>query len=320
MNNTILKILAAVLALGAIAVAIVGVRLSQKAPGTPTTAPAEMATPQQERVIVAARPIKAGKVLAPADLVEKPMTAPPPTAFRTREGLTGKIVKTDIPSGTPMQPSQLLDDTMATQLRPGERAVAVAVDEVGGVGGYARPGDRVDLLAFSGIGGMNTQAFAQIAVRNARVLSLGDLSQMDVDQANKQRVEKEQTQQPPPGAKTGQEFRDFRQMLRSAVLAIPEAEATRVMLLSQSGGVMRLALRPVLASSEDEDGTVLLANGAVEPGKPDGRRTVTLSALAPGLPKPEPTEPRKTIQIVIQEGSAERRLDGEEQRTRVGQP
>jgi pilus assembly protein CpaB len=319
MNNTVLKILAALLAIGAIAVAIIGVRLSQQAPNAPLAPAAEAPTPQQERIIVAARFIKAGKMLGPADLVEKPIAAPPATAFRSKDGLQGKIAKSDIPAGTPMQPSQLLDDTMATQLRSGERAVAVAVDEVGGVGGYVRPGDRVDLLAFAGNVGGSVQAFAQIAVHNARVLSIGDLSQMDIDQTNKQRVEKQEKTDVPPGAKTGQEFRDFRQTLRSAVLAVPEAELTRVMLLSQAGGVMRLALRPVLGSSLDTQTASVDATGATVPGQPDSRQTLTLQALAPRLAKIDQEE-RKGLQIIIQEGSNERRLQGEEQRTPAGQP
>jgi len=309
MNNTVLKILAGILALGAVAVAIIGIRLSQqpatsKAPATPASAVAP-----QEAVVVAARAIRAGKALGPADFVMKNVQAPPQQAYRQTDGLIGRVAAADIPAGTPLQPSQLIVNSMGTLLRPGERAVAIEAREVGALGGYARPGDMVDVLAYSPENGAaRTQAFAQVAIRNARILSIGDISLLD-DERQKATETVETEVDEPAGPKTAAELKSFRQALRSAVLAIPESEATR--LLAEAGR-LRLALRPAAVITPDPLG-IQAAAPKTRP-LPEGRSTVAIRDLAPEAIRANPENDAPKAKIIIQEGSQERSLSSSEDR------
>ena len=65
--------------------------------------------------------------------------------FPAADLLTGAIVRTDVAVGDPILPSMLAHG-MASLLQPGERALAVAVDEVSGGGNRILPGDFVDVF------------------------------------------------------------------------------------------------------------------------------------------------------------------------------
>lgn len=308
MNNTVLKILAAILALGAVAVAVIGIRLSQQ-PAAPKAAALPASAPvHEEVVVVAARNIRMGKALGPADFVTKKVPAPPAQAFRQTDGLIGRIAAENILAGTPLLPSQFHINSMGTLLRPGERAVAIEAREVGGLGGYARPGDLVDVLAYSPENNAaRTQAFAQVAIRNARILSIGDISLLDEERQKTEGTE-ERTADEPPGPKTASELKTFRQALRSAVLAIPESEATRLLLLAEAGR-LRLALRPMATVTPDP-----LGIQAAAPRSPvvEGRSTVAIPDLAPEAVRAEIRDTESKSKIVIQEGSKERALSRED--------
>lgn len=59
-------------------------------------------------------------------------------------------------------------------IRPHERAVAVAVDDVIGAAGQLRPGDYVDVLLFLREENNNPQSSAQVVLPALRVLSVGE--------------------------------------------------------------------------------------------------------------------------------------------------
>lgn len=309
MNNTVLKILAAVLALGAVVVAILGVRLSQQPKPVTSVQDAAPTTIPTEAVVVAARLIKAGKALGPADVVIKGLPSPPPQAFRQTQDLLGKVPMADIQPGTTLQPAQFATDTLANLLRPGERAIAVMVDEVVGLGGFAKPGDHVDVLAYVPVNReSNTLAFSQIVVQNARVLTFGDTTQMDVDH-DKSAESLSQEAKEKSGAKNAQEMKERRMGLRSAVLALPEAETTRLM-LAASSGTLRLALRPQATVQADPLG---MYPAGTRITAVTSRQTVITPDLAPSTVIRAPLSSDAasvdtSSGIVIQEGSKERRL------------
>ncbi len=63
---------------------------------------------------------------------------------------------------------------LARMIRPDERALAVAADDVVNVGGQLSPGDYVDVLLFLRMDTNNLQQSAQVVVPALRVLGVGD--------------------------------------------------------------------------------------------------------------------------------------------------
>lgn len=296
MNNNVLKIIAGILLAGAIAVAILGIRLSQQPPApatTPASAPVQVST-SLEAVVVAAHRIKAGQNIVAGDLAMKSLPSPAMQAYRQTQDVLGKTATSDIEPATILMPNLFVIATMANAVHPGERAVAVQIDEVVGIGGFARPGDQVDVLWYMpGNKETNESSSAQIILSGARILSMGDTTVMDVDTAQKAAtVEKDALDK--SGVKNAQEGRDRRLSMRSAVLAVPEADVTRLM-VAVSSGQLRLALRPL----DNKNATPTVAAT-----KPE-RHLVTLNDLGPGGRK---IVGGKESAVVIQEGSKERSI------------
>lgn len=298
MNNNVLKVIAGVLALGAVIVAIIGLRLS----GKPETAPAAPTVVEQRQdVLVAARAVALGQVLSTADLEvqQLPVASVPPGALQQPQQAVGQVSAQAIPKGTPVLMSMVAPDSLSALLRPGERAIAVQVDEVVGVGGFARPGDHVDVLQFTGANReTGDTTFSQVVVHNARILTFGEASQMDSS-----------SRTPPPandatqdamkesGAQAAVQARERRLNLRSAVLGVREADATRLMLAANTGQ-LRLALRPKSEQADvsSEDNTTA------------SRLSTRLADLSPAKPQPKASANPTTEPVIIQEGSKERRL------------
>lgn len=85
----------------------------------------------------------------------------------------GKIAKSEILPGEQVLLDKLAKDKEASDglsylLQPGKRAVTVAVNEVSGIAGLVRPGDRVDVLGTLDVQGPLTT----LVVQNVDVLSI----------------------------------------------------------------------------------------------------------------------------------------------------
>lgn len=333
MNNTILKIIAGVLALGAVVVALIGIKLSRQTAPAPTAQTASASAPA-ETVVVAARLIKAGRPLTPADVILKSVQAPPPTAYHQTQEMTGKIPLVDIQPGTALQPTQFNADTLSAQLRPGERAIAIQVDEVTSLSGQLRPGDHVDVVSYGNPDSdTGMVAYAQVTVPDVRILGMGLLTTSTKYKIGKGGLEAESTSSSsttsgtestsdsgiqirnPPHPSTQEpkdvaELQTFVRDLRSAILAVPEEDVPRLMLAVHSGQ-LRLTLRPYadqIASPRD------LAAAGKTGLLPLARPTMIRSELAPSAVGLAGRFARKnSSRIVIQEGSTERKLPAEEQ-------
>lgn len=292
MNNNVLKILAGVLALGAVIVALIGIRLSGEpsAPAAPAaSAPAAAAS---ARFVIAARDIRAGHMLESADLSTESAASAPQGSLGSAQQALGQVSSRDIAKGSPVLMDALAPESLSALLQPGERAVAVQVDEVIGVGGFAQPGDSVDVLQFMGPTRENQDtSFAQVLIRRARILTFGDATQIDHAPASGTGQATQEAMRE-TGAQAALQARERRQSLRSAVLAVRESDASALMLAANTG-VLRLALRPKHEGIEAPDATA-------------GRLTSRVSDLSPARAKPPTTDEGPAI--IIQEGSKERRL------------
>lgn len=112
-----------------------------------------VATPSTVEIIVAARDIAKGTKLTEADLKTAsflPATIPGGT-FNTPQGLIGRVVATPVAAGEMLTNGRLLDDSLqyggvSTLITPGMRAIAVKGNQILGIAGFIRPGNRVDVL------------------------------------------------------------------------------------------------------------------------------------------------------------------------------
>lgn len=295
MNNNVLKILAGVLALGAVIVALIGIRLSGE-PSTPTTqaasSPAAPAASASAHFVVAARDIQAGHMLESADVRLETAASAPQGSLGSVQQALGQVSSRDIAKDAPLLLDAIAPESLSALLQPGERAVALQIDEVIGVGGFAKPGDFVDVMQFMGATRENQDtSFAQVLVRRARILTFGDATQIDQAPATASGQATQEAMRE-TGAQAAVQARERRQSLRSAVLAVRERDASALMLAANTG-VLRLALRPKHEGIESPDAT-------------SGRLTAQVSDLSPTRAKPPAIDGGPAI--IIQEGSKERRL------------
>lgn len=182
-------------------------------------------------VVVALRPIAAFQKVTAEDIGLDYLHLPPPNSFQHLEDLLGKVIQADAAIGELIERKHLQPGgDIARLLKPGERAVAIGIDEVVGGGGFVQPGDSVDVLMYVP-GDNRPSSSAQIVLRALRVVGLG--TQMVVNDS----ASPVASQSDPAAA------REARRQARTAVLAVSEADITRLMLAS-SVGILRLAIRP----------------------------------------------------------------------------
>lgn len=172
--------------LGLIAVLLVrGVIASNK--------PAAVQTADMTPVVVAVTPIERGVELTPAMLktVSYPTGAVPEGSFRSADLLIGK----NAPSRTTVRSLTINEPILAAKLSgaggktnlsgtlaDGMRAVSIRSSDVVGVGGFALPGDHVDILLTRTVGkGENETTVTQVLAENSLVLGVDQMSDQDAD-------------------------------------------------------------------------------------------------------------------------------------------
>lgn len=252
----------------------------------------------RQPVLVASRDLKAFQPLVADDLVVDHLVQAVPGAFTSADQLIGRFPQTDVKAGSLLDGSQFQPGgTVSRLLRPGERALAIAVDEVIGGGGFVQPGDTVDVLMY--VPGENRSASsAQVVMRALRVVGFGDalVSPAALDPASSMT-----TAQPPVESSSGSP-----RPARTAMLAVREADMTRLMLAS-SVGVLRLAIRPaeegVVAGVDQPSGRTSMRDnrleraGALAPMSPSTTRTVMAPARAPSSAVSPTRPPANSIVI-----------------------
>jgi pilus assembly protein CpaB len=150
------------------------------------------ASPAGTRVVAAAADIKIGTLLAPANLTTIEISGTPPKgAILDPKNALNRGVVADIYQGEPILDNRLAPvgsgGGLAATIPTGMRAIAVKVDDIVGVAGFATPGMHVDVLA-SGTppgnnGGDTRQAqlgiLTKTILQNITVLSAGVSMQKD---------------------------------------------------------------------------------------------------------------------------------------------
>jgi len=142
------------------------------------------------RLVAAARDIKIGTILAPADLTTVAVVGnAPPGSILDPKNAIGRGVIANIYNGEAILDNRLAPmgsgGGLAATIKEGMRACAVRVDEVVGVAGFVTPGMRVDVLV-SGVppnqtGNNSQDTQTRTILQNIEVLSAGTDIQKDAE-------------------------------------------------------------------------------------------------------------------------------------------
>ena len=230
--NRAIKIVSGVLVALAVLLALAAWSMSKRA--APAAA-AQAARPLPTHpVVVLRRAVKAGQPFGADALQLDALPVRIDGAFTTTAPLVGRRPAVDLSAGAPVLETQLLSG-LALKVAPGERAVAVKVDEVIGVAHRVRPGDIVDVFVVLKRDDRELDdSGARLLLPALRVLAYGSGSVDAPAEAASQ------AQGDAPAApNTAQGRRD---QPRSAVLAVP-VEQVAVLMLAEQSARLGLALR-----------------------------------------------------------------------------
>lgn len=244
--------IAAVALIGlAVLLAVIALMIGRRPAAPATVAPMTQSEAQAITVVEAVARLPAGEPISANGLRLAQRSAPVAGAATSISAVVGKVPVQDIAEGTAIS-SNALAQGFSLQLRPGERALAVPVDELVGAGNRILPGDFVDVFlnlrnAQSTASGPADAAQTRLLLSRLRVLSYG---QQDIAPANHDAVasnEADGRNDPRAADITGSSSTQSTgsgtaQPARSAVLAVPVADANRLLLGAQQGKLF-LALR-----------------------------------------------------------------------------
>lgn len=206
---------------------------AQNAPARTGNAPSQA---NLAHIVVAARTLPAGQPIAATALRTVTTGHPPVDGYSAIAAVAGDVPLVDIAPGSAIT-AALLAHGVATEIRPGERALAVPVDEVSGAGNRIVPGDYVDVfLTLKPAPSYDThnremkQPQTRLLLSRLRVLAYGTRDLPSPRPAGQASQDKQAaaaaTRQPP----------------HTAVLAVPVDKVDRLLLGLQDGR-LDLALR-----------------------------------------------------------------------------
>lgn len=138
-------------------------------------------------IVVAARDLAVGTVLAPGDVkrIEWPSLTVPPGYAATEEQVMGRGVITPVSANEPLMTAKLADKEagggLPIVIPEGKRAVSVKVDEVIGVAGFVVPGTRVDVLVTLVPSADRDEAATRVILQNVQTLASGQTIQKNAN-------------------------------------------------------------------------------------------------------------------------------------------
>ena len=242
MSSSTLKIVTVVLVLLALLLAGVSYRVfrgyAEEAKVAAEQAKKE-STPQT-LAVVALKPLAAYKPIDREAVALVPVTVVPKQYFTNLDEVVGKTPLVDVDAGAPVTARYFTEGNVLAKVIPqGFQAVSVEISDVIAVGGFVRPGDIVDVLLFVRGGNGTEQAQSRVLLKDIRVLAY---EERIIDR--------------PEGLKDDDKNANQQRRSRTAVLAIADADTTRMM-LGVSLGDVRLALH----GQGPEAAQALAANG-----------------------------------------------------------
>jgi pilus assembly protein CpaB len=140
------------------------------------------------RLVVATRDLPVGTLLSASDVALSDWHgAVPPNSMQQVSDVVGRGVASMVYRGEPIREQRLAPKGSGAGLAPtipvGKRAVAIRVNEIAGVSGFAVPGMRVDVVVQGRPqgGSGRGEGFVKTILQNVQVLSAGKQYQHDVE-------------------------------------------------------------------------------------------------------------------------------------------
>ncbi|HEX4895210.1 MAG TPA: Flp pilus assembly protein CpaB [Solimonas sp.] len=275
MSSTALKVIAVVSVLLALLLAAVGFQVSRN-----YAAKADQAEQQQRQqaaqqtlAVVALKPLAAYKPIARDSVALVPVSVKPADPYGSIDDVVDKVPLVDIDAGAPVTQRYFKEGNVLARIIPaGHQAVSVEVSDVVAVGGFVRPGDVVDVLLYlRGGGAGQDQPQSRVLLDSIRVLAY---EERIIDR--------------PEGLKDEEDDAKKRSSrTRTAVLAVPEKDTTKLM-LGVNLGELRLALhgQGVEVADGGEQGGDAAAQARQVPEK-----VITIAELSRIRPAPAGTTP-----------------------------
>ncbi|WP_296258673.1 MULTISPECIES: Flp pilus assembly protein CpaB [unclassified Pseudomonas] len=187
----------------------------------------------RQPVLVLANDIPAYQAIKAEDLIVERLKVAPAGSFSKPEEAVGRMPWRPLSAGTWLTESSFeAGGALARMIRPGERALALGIDEIIGAGGQLSPGDYVDVLLYIPPEQPSTDRSAQTVAAALRVLSVGALTGPVNEGQDDQGVSRDDRAQQ----------QKLKANARSVVVAVPEKLLSRLTLASQAG-LLRLAVR-----------------------------------------------------------------------------
>jgi pilus assembly protein CpaB len=168
---------------GLIAVFVAHVWLNNQASKQAKNLQSKSPAVTMQTIVVAKRPLRFGTELKASMLKEIawPEQDLPPGAFRKiGDVLSGgrRVVLTAIEANEPVLALKITGPgeraTLSALVHKGMKAVTVRVNDVGGVGGFVQPGDRVDVVLTRQVD--KGSATSEVILQDARVLAVDQLA------------------------------------------------------------------------------------------------------------------------------------------------
>ncbi|AXW35669.1 Flp pilus assembly protein CpaB (plasmid) [Ralstonia solanacearum] len=226
MTSKHLQIIAAALLLLAVVLGVVAWKNAHRQP-VPAAAQQNENGKTLYPVVVTVKPLEAGKPITADQVGVESLPINPADAFSEVNKVVGREPIVPIGIGVPLIGSQL-SSGLALQVAPGQRAVAITVDEVVGVGNRVMPGDYVDVfLVLRKDGQEIDDSKAHLLLPHLRVLAFGPLAVNEGEQK-------------PADAGTAATRRV--DQAKTAVLAVPVESVSQLAIAQQSGRLL-MALR-----------------------------------------------------------------------------
>ncbi|WP_104564735.1 Flp pilus assembly protein CpaB [Ralstonia mannitolilytica] len=194
-------------------------------------------------VVVTAKPLEAGKPIAADAVAVEMLPINPADGFSDVGKVIGREPIVALGMGVPLIGSQL-SSGLALQVTPGQRAVAITVDEVIGVGNRVEPGDYVDVFLVMRRDGQEIDGSrTKLLLPHLRVLAFGAVA----------------VNEPPQKVQDGGAMSRKVEPAKTAVLSVPVEAVSQLAMAHQSGRLL-LALRN---PADDAEPTVKPQDAAV---------------------------------------------------------
>ena len=246
----------------------------------------------QVLAVVAVKPLAAYKPIDRDSVALVPVTVAPTQYYSNLDDVVGHQPLVDIDAGAPVTARYFKEGNALARVIPvGYQALSIEVSDVIAVGDFVRPGDIVDVLLYlRNDTNDQTVTQARVLLKDVRVLAYEDRI-----------IDRPEGVKDDPSAANRQQVRHQ----RTAVLAVPEADVTRVM-LGVSKGEIRLALHgqaPAQAEAEPlgENGLPLTpkAQKALDAHKvPDKAITAVELARVKPAASDKAKAPRPTVEVI----------------------